>query len=244
MLNKNANYFPLNYDICILCVCMVLVWCSHSEAHISTKPPLAPVLPRQAWKSDPSPRNTTPVVGGQPLDTGRTIESHKTKSSKKDELAEEWSVRTYLDVRLLLILIFLTIELKKSKADDCECRGFKDAKTAELMVRRAQKLKYNSDRHHKISKLGKCGSLLVYQLSCIAALCDSYCKNLCSSAVVNDVPISYVDLVVCTTDAQQRLAFFKKLELAQQRPPPAVAPQRKPRIQRVDYFQGFSLLSI
>ena len=34
------------------------------------------------------------------------------------------------------------------------CRGFKDAHTAELMMKRAKKLKYNAQRRQKLSKLG------------------------------------------------------------------------------------------
>ena len=34
-------------------------------------------------------------------------------------------------------------------------RGFKDTHTAELMMRRAKKLKYNTENKKKISKLGK-----------------------------------------------------------------------------------------
>lgn len=34
-------------------------------------------------------------------------------------------------------------------------RGFKDSRTAELMMARAKKMKYNADKKRKLSKLGK-----------------------------------------------------------------------------------------
>ena len=40
------------------------------------------------------------------------------------------------------------------------CRGFKDAHTAELMMKRAKKLKYNAQRRQKLSKLGMNFSLI------------------------------------------------------------------------------------
>ena len=38
------------------------------------------------------------------------------------------------------------------------CRGFKDGRTAELMLARAKKLKYNDQKKKKLSQLGNPGS--------------------------------------------------------------------------------------
>ena len=64
--------------------------------------PHPPNNPREAWRTDslalnlPSHRDQL----NSQLNTQRTIESNKTKSTKKDELAEEWLV---MHVILLLV---------------------------------------------------------------------------------------------------------------------------------------------
>jgi len=44
------------------------------------------------------------------------------------------------------------------------CRGFKDARTVELLLQRAQKLEHNSVQKKKFSQLGQLLALLLFVL--------------------------------------------------------------------------------
>lgn len=63
------------------------------------------------------------------------------------------------------------------------CRGFKDSKTAELMMQRAKKLKYNSVKKKKLGQLGVYGygSLGFNRSSPTAIIGYFYWKRICTA---------------------------------------------------------------
>lgn len=113
---------------------------------------------------------------------------------------------------------------KRLKVDILFLRGFRSSEIAELMMRRAKKMKYNPARRKKL--LGKVADLLFHHPCHYPCLFNSFLISLVTSTVVFH------------EDPNKRLALFKKLEetnkLRDVKPPPT---RRQPP-NRVDYFAG------
>ena len=106
-------------------------------------------------------------------------------------------------------------------------RGFKDTHTAELMLQRAKKLKYNSQRKKKLSQLGMVAS--VFFITKIVL--SSQMKLIWTYNIY-----SFYDF---SSDPRQKLALFRKLEESRHLRP--VQPPARKGVVRKEYFQGMCL---
>ena len=104
------------------------------------------------------------------------------------------------------------------------CRGFKDGRTAELMMQRAKKLKYNALKKKKLSRLGE---------KQVDFNSSEQAMSMTSRRVQLELNCA---LKLCVSDPKQRFEFYKRLEeVSKVKVTPNV---RKNALPRKEYFQG------